>query len=54
MAEMKVKQVFTDGIHNIIQIEIKDNNGRTMYANLPAYSNQYTAADVARRQLHGV
>ena len=53
MAEIKVEQVITNGIHNVVVLKIREDSGREIYATLPAYSNLYSAQDQARMQVRG-
>lgn len=53
MADIKVRQVVSDGIRHVVVLEIKENNGRIIYANVDAYSNISTALDVARTRTRG-
>ena len=53
MAELKVEQIISNGIHNVVVLRIKEDSGRTVYANLKAFSNLYSAQDQARMDVRG-
>lgn len=53
MADIKVEQIISNGIHNIVILKITENSGRTVYCNLKAYNNLYSAQDVARTDVRG-
>ena len=53
MADLKVRQIVSDGIRNVVILEIKDNSGRIIYANVDACNNISTAVDVARTRTRG-
>ena len=48
MSKIEIKQIVSDGIRNVVILEITDNSGRTIYANLKAWNNLFTAQDQAR------
>lgn len=51
MSKMEIEQVVSDGIRNVVILKVTDNSGRTMYANLKAWNNLFTAQDQARTEI---